>query len=82
VTPLLAWPPPDVQPALSSVAFAMRGFCWNERMALRIAFAASSIGITATSASFSRRIARACSCETRDSFTPISAPICFIVASW
>ena len=28
-----------------------------------------------------RRIARACSCETRDSLTPISAPICFIVTS-
>ena len=28
-----------------------------------------------------RGIARACSCETRDSFTPIAKPICFIVAS-
>ena len=33
------------------------------------------------SASRSRRMARACSCDTRDSLTPISAPICFIVAS-
>jgi hypothetical protein len=29
----------------------------------------------------SRWIARACSCDTRDSFTPSSAPICFIVTS-
>ena len=28
-----------------------------------------------------RRIARACNCETRDSLTPISAPISFIVTS-
>src|SRR6188768_969607 len=28
-----------------------------------------------------RVIARACNCETRDSFTPIASPICFIVAS-
>ena len=34
-----------------------------------------------SSASRSRRMARACSCDTRDSLTPISAPICFIVAS-
>jgi hypothetical protein len=29
----------------------------------------------------SRAMARAWSCDTRDSFTPISAPISFIVAS-
>jgi hypothetical protein len=29
----------------------------------------------------SRWIARACSCDTLDSFTPSSAPICFIVTS-
>jgi len=67
---------------LSSVAFAIRGFCWNSSIAVRIAFAASAAGITPASASRSRRIARACSCDTRDSLTPISAPICFIVASW
>jgi hypothetical protein len=33
------------------------------------------------SAPRSRRIARACNCDTRDSLTPISVPICFIVTS-
>jgi hypothetical protein len=63
------------------VAFAIRGFCWNSRMAVRISFVTSAPGIIDESASLSRRIARACNCETRDSLTPISAPICFIVAS-
>jgi len=66
--------------SLFSVAFAIFGFCWNSRIALRIAFAASA-GTIEPSASRSLRMARACSCETRDSLTPISAPICFIVAS-
>jgi len=66
---------------LSSAAFAIRGF-WNSSIAVRIAFAASAAGIDPASASRRRRIARACSCDTRDSLTPISAPICFIVASW
>jgi hypothetical protein len=66
---------------VASVAFAMRGFCWNSRMAPRSACSASGRGIIASSASRRRRIARACSCDTRDSLTPISAPICFIVAS-
>jgi hypothetical protein len=66
---------------LSSVAFAIRGFCWNSRIAVRITFATSAPGIMVANASRSRRMARACSWETRDSFTPISAPICFIVAS-
>jgi hypothetical protein len=34
-----------------------------------------------SSAARSRWIARACSCDTRDSFTPSSVPICFIVTS-
>jgi len=63
-----------------SVAFAIFGF-WNSRIALRITLTASAAGTIEPSASRSRRIARAWSCETRDSFTPISAPICFIVAS-
>jgi len=64
-----------------SVAFAIFGFCWNSRIAVRMTFTASAFVIIAPSASRSRRIARACNCETRDSLTPISAPICFIVAS-
>jgi hypothetical protein len=78
---LVAWPPPAVHPRLSSVAFAIFGFWWNARIALRIVWAASTGGTIAPSASRSRRTARAWSCETRDSLTPISAPICFIVAS-
>jgi hypothetical protein len=62
------------------VAFAILGF-WNDRIALRITLAASAAGTTVPRASRRRRIARAWSCETRDSLTPISAPICFIVAS-
>jgi dienelactone hydrolase len=63
------------------VAFAIFGFCWNARIALRIACAASAGGTIDPRASRSLRTARAWSCETRDSLTPISAPICFIVAS-
>jgi hypothetical protein len=66
--------------SLGSVAFAIFGF-WNSRIALRITFMASAAGTIDPRASRRRRIARACSCETRDSLTPISAPICFIVAS-
>ena len=43
--------------------------------------AASCIPTSAARSRLSRSSARACSCETRDSLTPISAPICFIVAS-
>jgi hypothetical protein len=47
----------------------------------RIAFT-SCAGARSGPSAFRRRwTARACSCETRDSFTPISAPICFIVTS-
>jgi hypothetical protein len=80
VTPLLASPPPDAHLRLSSVAFAIFGF-WNSRIALRITCIASTCGTSVPRASRSRRIARAWSCDTRDSLTPISAPICFIVAS-
>jgi hypothetical protein len=66
--------------SLCSVAFAIFGF-WNSRMALRMTLAASAAGIIEPSASRRRRMARAWSCDTRDSLTPISAPICFIVAS-
>jgi len=65
-----------------SVAFSISGFCLNSRIAARSASFAASAGIMFSSASFNRRIARACSCDTRDSFTPISCPISFIVASW
>jgi hypothetical protein len=42
----------------------------------------AATGVTsAPSASRSRRIARACSCETRDSLTPSSAPMSYIVTS-
>jgi hypothetical protein len=63
-----------------SDALAIAGL-WNSRMALRITWSASACGTDDPRASRSRRMARACSCETRDSLTPISAPICFIVAS-
>jgi hypothetical protein len=63
---------------LSSVAFAIFGFCWNASTSAR---AASAGRMAALNASRRRRIARACNCDTRDSFTPISAPISFIVAS-
>jgi hypothetical protein len=43
--------------------------------------AASAGAIVLPSASRRRRIARAWSCDTRDSLTPISCPICFIVTS-
>jgi cyanophycinase-like exopeptidase len=60
---------------------AITGFWWNSRMAERMIATASAPGASADSAVRSRPMARACSCETRDSLTPISAPICFIVAS-
>jgi hypothetical protein len=78
---LVAAPPDRVQPVLSSDAFAILGFCWNSRIAPRSASFACWMGITFSSDSRSRRMARAWSCDTRDSLTPISAPICFIVAS-
>jgi hypothetical protein len=59
---------------------AIFGFCANASTALAIeslAFAPRS----ALSTCRRRRIARACNCDTRDSFTPISAPISFIVTS-
>jgi len=64
-----------------SVAFAIFGFWWNSRIALRITLTASAFGNIDPSASRRRRMARAWSCDTRDSLTPISAPICFMVAS-
>ncbi|OFW49626.1 MAG: hypothetical protein A3G77_16285 [Acidobacteria bacterium RIFCSPLOWO2_12_FULL_68_19] len=74
-------PPPVVHPRLASVAFAIFALCWNARIAWRMIRIASEGGTAAPSASRRRRMARACSCDTRDSLTPISAPICFIVAS-
>jgi len=50
-------------------------------IASRSACEAATGVISAPSASRSRRIARACSCETRDSLTPSSAPMSFIVTS-
>jgi len=41
------------------VAFAILGFCWNSRMAVRITFATSAPGIIVASASRSLRMARA-----------------------
>jgi ubiquinone biosynthesis protein len=70
--------PGNIQVSLAPATF---GRCWNSRIAPRSASRASSTGMLCSSASRRRRIARACSCETRDSLTPISAPICFIVAS-
>ena len=63
-----------------SSAFSIFGFfAANAMKALRIS--ATCCGPMSPSWSRRRRIARAWSCETRDSFTPISAPISFIVTS-
>jgi hypothetical protein len=42
---------------------------------------ARAVGAPGSSAARMRWIARACNCETRDSLTPSSAPISFIVTS-
>jgi hypothetical protein len=42
---------------------------------------ARAVGAAGSSAARRRWIARACSCDTRDSFTPSSLPISFIVTS-
>jgi len=43
---------------------------------------AGANGVISQASAWRRRwTARACSCETRDSLTPNSAPICFIVTS-
>jgi hypothetical protein len=63
------------------VALAIFGFCWNSRIAVRITATISARGTMVARASLSRPMALACSWDTRDSLTPISAPICFIVAS-
>jgi len=57
------------------------GFCRNCSTAERNTLAASAGASVLPSASRRRRMARACSWETRDSFTPISRPISFIVTS-
>jgi hypothetical protein len=69
-----------------SDAFAIFGFgavdcASNAAIASRSASDAATGVISAPSASRSLRIARAWSCDTRDSFTPSSAPISFIVTS-
>jgi hypothetical protein len=64
-----------------NVAFAIRGFCANASTAARIDCSATAGVASAPSASRRRRSARACNCETRDSFTPSSEPISFIVTS-
>jgi len=65
----------------ASDAFAMRGLVSIAAIALRRAVDAA-IGVTSVpSASRKRRIARAWSCETRDSLTPNSAPMSFMVTS-
>jgi CheY-like chemotaxis protein len=61
------------------MAFAIGFRAVNSTRALRIS--ATCCGPISPSASRRRRMARACSCDTRDSFTPISAPISFIVTS-
>jgi len=63
------------------VALTITGFWWNSRIAVRMIATASAPGARAESAVRNRPMARACNWETRDSLTPISAPICFIVAS-
>jgi hypothetical protein len=64
-----------------SDAFAILGFASSAAIASRSASEAATGVISAPSASRSRRMARACSCDTRDSFTPNSAPMSFIVTS-
>lgn len=61
-------------------ALAIRGLPIAASALRRIAGATIAVA-SAPSAARSRRIARACSCETRDSFTPSSAPMSFIVTS-
>jgi hypothetical protein len=64
------------------VAFAIRGLgASRAAIASRNAAEAATGVISAPRASRKRRIARACSCETRDSLTPSSAPMSFIVTS-
>jgi hypothetical protein len=50
-------------------------------IASRSACDAATGVISAPSASRKRRIALACSCDTRDSLTPSSAPMSFMVTS-
>jgi len=66
---------------MGSEALAITGFTWKARMAARSDFAATAGVASAPSASRRRLSARACSCDTRDSFTPSSLPISFIVTS-
>jgi hypothetical protein len=61
-------------------ALAIRGVSIAATAARSAAEAATGV-VSAPSASRNRRIARACSCDTRDSFTPSSAPMSFIVTS-
>jgi hypothetical protein len=63
------------------VAFIIAGFCRNCSTVDFSIEAACAGAIVGPSASRRRRMARACSWLTRDSFTPISLPICFIVTS-
>jgi hypothetical protein len=64
-----------------SDALAITGLAWKVRIADRMAATAVAGVVFEPSASRSRRKARACSCDTRDSLTPSSAPISFIVTS-
>jgi len=63
------------------VAFIIAGFCRNCSTVDLSSEAAWAGAIVGPSASRRRRMARACNWLTRDSFTPISWPICFIVTS-
>jgi hypothetical protein len=66
-------------PTPAGVAFAIRA-----RPPLKSSSSPSTAGApmpTVASDLRKRWMARACNCETRDSLTPISAPICFIVTS-
>jgi len=66
---------------VGAAAFIITGFCRNCRIVDFRIDAACAGAIVGPSASLRRRMARACSWLTRDSFTPISRPICFIVTS-
>jgi hypothetical protein len=67
--------------AVSPRASGRRNGCTTEFAGLT-AVASHAIGIALVASACRRRwTARACNCDTRDSFTPSSAPMSFIVTS-
>jgi hypothetical protein len=62
-------------------AFGTRGVSAVMTGSVRAGWPIAGTWRAGSSAARSRCIARACSCDTRDSFTPSTSPICFIVTS-